>query len=379
MARVLQVGDTHLGRTLCDKYTREPEYRLALKRISEIAIEKGCQFLIHTGDIFESYIPPNCAEEMFSEFCVTLSENHIQAVFIRGNHDSVSKLEAIKPYITSLGHHMVIRRDESEVITLKSKGGNINVACLPWLADDTIFSGNKSTFKNYMRDHIKKLCDKLPEKKENPTFLATHALWESAIMEGSERAATIRDDLAIPLDIDTRLIDYIAIGHIHLGQEIKLKNKVPAHYAGSTMNMTFGDNSDKNVLIIDTDNNFSVEKIEVPAKRMVTIKTLNEETLMKEDIPGEGAAWVKLIILNRVVNKAKLWEFLEQHKNIADIEITTPTLMKQQPFVKNSITSEKGILSTFYKFKRNSNIEPSKDTIAVLEEELGEFLSIQDG
>jgi exonuclease SbcD len=86
MVRIAHISDSHLGCSLFQLAERREDARKCLKKAVEMAMRHSPDILIHTGDLFHSYLPQN--DDM--NFVVQLFKglrNKTVLIVLQGNHD----------------------------------------------------------------------------------------------------------------------------------------------------------------------------------------------------------------------------------------------------------------------------------------------------
>ena len=56
--KFIHVADTHLGKTEFKLKEREEDFYRSFKQVIDFAIEKDVDFVIHSGDLFDTARPP---------------------------------------------------------------------------------------------------------------------------------------------------------------------------------------------------------------------------------------------------------------------------------------------------------------------------------
>ncbi|HYH01787.1 MAG TPA: exonuclease subunit SbcD, partial [Bacillota bacterium] len=85
---ILHTSDWHLGKYL-ENRERLPEQVEVMDELCRIAEVRKVDLVIIAGDIFDTFVPPAAAEELFFNTIERLSAKGRRAVvIIAGNHDS---------------------------------------------------------------------------------------------------------------------------------------------------------------------------------------------------------------------------------------------------------------------------------------------------
>ena len=90
--KILHTSDWHLGKRTAGR-SRLDEQRAALAEIAEIAEEEKADVILVAGDVFDTFVPPAEAEELFYSAVVKLAKTAL-VVAVAGNHDDARRLNA---------------------------------------------------------------------------------------------------------------------------------------------------------------------------------------------------------------------------------------------------------------------------------------------
>lgn len=265
MTRFLQTGDIHLN----SQRTDFPHYLLrgewVLNAIEQTAIEYKCDCIVLAGDIFERPDHTIAERRLVSAW---LGRLEIPVLAISGNHDARSKQigDTCLSYLSSLKLQLHLIHDGDPKI--KSAFG------CAWLLLP-FHDWPNHEFRLIVRAMVERVRD---ADAEVPIIAITHEAIsgcqsDDGILVTKNNQIKITDDLGV---------DYWALGHMHLLQEM-LPN---AFYAGAPHQTTFGEQHDKGVLIVDTDNLTKPERVQLH-----TPYTL--EQLEEPPVDGEWPLFVK--------------------------------------------------------------------------------------
>jgi len=109
---ILHTADTHIGYRQYHKKERENDFKQALSKIVDNAIEKDVDVVVHAGDLFDRSRPSiNALSDLINEL-KRLNENDIEFCTIVGNHDGTSERQwpefledlDLATYLDSNGH-----------------------------------------------------------------------------------------------------------------------------------------------------------------------------------------------------------------------------------------------------------------------------------
>jgi exonuclease SbcD len=258
--KLCHTADWHLGHSLFGR-SREHEHAAFLKWLVAKLEEEEVDALVVAGDVFDSVSPPGTAQGLFFEFLANLRARmaDIDVVIVAGNHDSPARLAAPDPVLRSHGVRLVGG--------IPWKGNEIDASSLivPVRVEDDVVAWIAAV--PYLR-----ACDLPPEDDEQcdaasriargtrwvygevirQANAARHAdqaliltghchLAGAVVSKGSERAVLGGLAGALPLGVFPTDASYVALGHLHLAQEVSGASHV--RYSGSPIPLAFGEES----------------------------------------------------------------------------------------------------------------------------------------
>ncbi|MCR5790419.1 MAG: exonuclease subunit SbcD [Lachnospiraceae bacterium] len=304
--RLLHTADWHLG-NMMHNVDRMREQELFLVWLVNVVMDERIDTLVVSGDIFDSYVPPNWAQKHYYGFLASLLNTDCRnVVIVGGNHDSGRFLDATNELLDVLNIHVVgtlsDKKPEEAVFELEDKDGNTAAVCaavpfVPEILLDEYCKDRKrcapGTFSDIAYSVLyKEYLDKALELKQDRDIplIATGHLYASGLegrYEGVEEEKRTDDGIRqmdvvgnlgkVPLSAFPDEFDYVALGHIHYHTRVGKNDKV--RYSGSPFVMGF-DEADMShyVLRVDIGNEkdthaISVKPIEVPGS--VSFKRLS--------------------------------------------------------------------------------------------------------
>ena len=105
--KLLHTSDWHLGRSLYE-HKRYEEFEKFLDWLAEFIQEQRIDVLLVAGDIFDTTIPGNRAQELYYQFLTKVSLTCCRHMVITGgNHDSPSFLNAPKDLLRYFNVHVI--------------------------------------------------------------------------------------------------------------------------------------------------------------------------------------------------------------------------------------------------------------------------------
>ena len=260
--RFLHTSDWHLGRTPAGR-SRSDEFAAVLDAVVRIARDERADCLLLSGDVYEHRTSSPEADHFLFDTLVRLHRAGIPVVAIPGNHESPERWRALAPLFVEIGVRVVseVRPPGSGgTVEVPSRDGNelAVVACLPFVAERhfssaaALFAGADRWHRDYARgmgNLIAAMAGLFRPDRVN--ILMAHLHTEGALLGGGEAEITIDETCAVaPARLPT-LASYVAVGHIHRPQVLP-RSPVPARYAGSLLQLDFGErDQEKSVVIVD--------------------------------------------------------------------------------------------------------------------------------
>ena len=255
--RLIHTADWHLGHKLHEVDRRE-EHEAFLDWLVETIREREADALLMSGDVFDTANPSAEAQELWYRFLARCRRRNpdVDIVVIGGNHDSAGRLDAPNPLLRELGVHIVggLPRSGREVLIedllkpIADRDGNIGawVAAVPFLrtpdlppveADDPLVAGVAQLYGQ--------ILDAARDKADNSgggdcAVIAMGHLYLSgtSLSEMSERKVLGGNQHALPVGMFPEDIAYVALGHLHLPQEVGREN---VRYSGSPVPLSISE------------------------------------------------------------------------------------------------------------------------------------------
>jgi exonuclease SbcD len=257
--KLLHSADWHLGKALRAQSRRE-EYEAVLNELLDIARREAVDCLLVAGDVFDSTTPPPEAEELLFGFLRELFGAGIPAVIIGGNHDHPRRLAAVAKVLEVLNVHMrpdAVVPESGGLVRVPSRDGSeaATVAVLPWVHERDVIRwqsllGHES-HQEYAEE-VARMAAHLAGAAPTDTVnvLLSHMMVDKALVGGGERELHLGAVYAVKPAALPASLNYIALGHLHRPQEIDAPS--PARYAGSLLQLDFGETKDdKSVVLIE--------------------------------------------------------------------------------------------------------------------------------
>lgn len=257
--KLLHTADWHVGRTITGR-SRADEHRAVLGEIASIAADEGVDLILVAGDLFDSPSPSAEAESVLYRGLLALAEV-APVVVIAGNHDHPYRWQAIEP-LMKLGRISVagVPRpvQEGGRLELSTTAGPASVAVLPFLSQRLVIDAAalmgggaaeyEQTYAGRVGSILQHLTADLPP--EMVSVVVAHLTVLGGRADGSERAGQTFLEYVVPGTLLPGGVHYLALGHLHRQQRVPAA--APAWYAGSPLQLDFGEEQDrKGVLLVE--------------------------------------------------------------------------------------------------------------------------------
>lgn len=305
--KIIHTSDWHLGKRTAGR-SRLDEQRVALGEIAAVAKEEKADVILVAGDVFDTFVPPAEAEELFYSAIVELAKTAL-VVAVAGNHDDPKRLNA-PAYLAGAsgialcGDDMTgfkMNRADGTVVTggenylrVEKNGEVLNLALLGYPAAGKILdiAGNVN-FSDFVRGELEKGAKNFVSGEING--ILTHIF-----TAGGESMTTDERELGGSKIISPEILrfencGFVALGHIHKPYVVSDKNNVV--YSGSLLRYDFADRSDKRVVIYESKPDGSVarrERLLTSPKPLIKIAAGSEdEVSARLSEITDGYAWVE--------------------------------------------------------------------------------------
>ncbi|MDL2207469.1 exonuclease SbcCD subunit D C-terminal domain-containing protein [Desulfovibrio sp. OttesenSCG-928-M16] len=293
--KILHTSDWHLGRSLYGR-KRYEEFSDFLDWLVQTIAEHSIDVLLVAGDIFDSSTPGNRAQELYYQFLHQIARSCCRhAVFIAGNHDSPSFLNAPKDLLKAFNVHVIgCAADDPghAVLTLHDAKGapELLVCAVPYLRDRDVrvaeagegLEDKERKLLKGIRDHYAAVGDIAEQRR---AALGAHipivgmghlfAAGGDTVEGDGVRELYIGSLARVSASVFPKCLDYVALGHLHVPQRVNDSDTI--RYSGSPLPMGFGEAGQRKVVCI----------IEVQAEKLV-VQTLDVPVFRQlESIRGD--------------------------------------------------------------------------------------------
>lgn len=245
----LHTSDWQLGMTRWflspEAQARFEEDRLvAIRKLGEIALDRGCEFIVVAGDVFEHN---SLSQRTFGRAKEALSKVPIDVYLLPGNHDPLSADSMLRKVAELPNVHLL---DSNEPVHVRE---GVELVGAPLLSKHP--SGDLVAAA---------LAPLVPQQEGAIRILVGHGQAESRGGEATIDLETIEQALV------DRVIDYVALGDTHSTEQVGSSGNV--WFSGSPETTDFhdrasaggGENDSGNVIVVTIENHLvQVEKIPV--------------------------------------------------------------------------------------------------------------------
>jgi DNA repair protein SbcD/Mre11 len=259
--RILHTADWHVGRTIRGR-SRADEHEAVLAEIVRVAEQERVDLVLVAGDQFDTPAPAPEAERIVYRALLDLVETGAQVVLVAGNHDNPNRLAAVRPLLETsrvrVGARLA-RPDDGGVVDVETAAGEVaRVALLPFVSRRGIVRAedlmgkeafeHEQSYTARLGQVVEALCGGFRPDAVN--LLVGHLMTVGARAGGGERAAHTVMEYAVPATVFPASVHYVALGHLHRPQQVPAP--CPAWYAGSPLQLDFGEEADdKAVIVVD--------------------------------------------------------------------------------------------------------------------------------
>ncbi len=213
MVRFLHISDTHLGSRQYMRDDREDDFYDAFREVIDIAVSEKVDFIVHSGDLFDTWSPSNRALTEFKETALKMKEAGIPMYLIMGDHDRPKRTDYPAAKIFDFLGIKLLGHDGVETDVFSKDGEEVLIAGI---------SNLKGSHTEQLKEEYAK-ADTLTSGHRNSILLSHQGITGFLIDDACEAKY---EDLP-------KTYSYLAFGHVHDGA-VK-SEKVPLFsYAGST-------------------------------------------------------------------------------------------------------------------------------------------------
>lgn len=365
MGRVFHTSDWHLGRQI-GRHRRDAEFDAVLDEIVETAADFAPDLIVHSGDLFDGSRPSLDDVRRAAHALRRLGEI-APVIVVAGNHDTPYVLTFVEFMLNDMGNRKDdqvrvrfatdARPDGLLVANYPAARGDLTlrIGALPYLHPNRFaydFNDPAMTTATYA-DRVRRVqadvYRRLAEGRGPNDILvfAAHLFVEGATPSYSERRISIESDYAVAAS-DLPAADYGALGHIHKPQNVD-RAGFPARYAGSPLQMDFGETRDTKSVVLAEIAPGKQPRIELEpltsGRRLARLEGTLEE--IAQQAARVGDAWVKAIVdvevsttflpeaLSKLLPEATIVGIEERRPGAADRVLDRATSTEELPGIED--------------------------------------------
>ena len=289
--KFLHLSDLHLGRQLAD-VSLLPDQEAILDQIVSVAENEKADAVLISGDVYQRSSPQAEAMALFDAFVSRLAQDGRRVFVISGNHDSALRISYFSRLLRPSGVYVSEAFEgEMQKVTLKDEFGAVNVWMLPFLRPVQVKRKLPQARIAGFEDAVKAVLNAADVDMKQRNILMCHQFITGCeTSDSEERALGGIDDVSASL-FDG--FDYVALGHIHKPQSIRVKT---LRYAGSPLKYSFSEaGHKKSVTVVDMGPKGEVDLKEVPLYPIRDLRLLEGklDELMQQDYT-EDYVWITL-------------------------------------------------------------------------------------
>ncbi len=284
--KILHTADWHLGQTFF-QYDRQKEHEVFLDWLLEQIRQREVDVLLVAGDVFDTANPSSAAQRLYFGFITRLVRDcpDVQVIITGGNHDSYSRLEAPRDLLEAMQVSVrggVGGMDRLDDLIIPLKKGGVCLA-VPYIRQSDLSSGLAYA------EGVRLIYSELIARAKaigGPIVAMGHLLATGAELSSTdERTRSERSIVGGLEGVGPDIFDgadYVALGHLHKAQRVSGCDNV--RYSGAPLPMSFAErNNRQGVVLVNTDEGLSVEKIEFDAP-VKLLRIPSGEPLLKTEV-----------------------------------------------------------------------------------------------
>ena len=268
MVKILHFADAHID--LANFGRHDPQTNLPLRvldflrsldEIVTTAIEERVDLVLFAGDAFKDRNPSPTFQREWGKRIMRLSRANIPTILLVGNHDmtpAVGRAHALDAFETLEVPFIHVVDQPRLLLPAQLDGLPLQMMALPWLSRSRLMAA-----LNLSPSELREIDEAIDSRLRTilnewfgqinptlPTIFTAHATVEGA-KYGAERSVMLGNDLLLNISLlrDERL-DYVALGHIHLAQDLNAGRHPPIIYPGSIERVDFGEAKDEKFFVI---------------------------------------------------------------------------------------------------------------------------------
>jgi DNA repair exonuclease SbcCD nuclease subunit len=318
--RFIHTADWHIGGASFLPDTLERSEAI-LKSICDLASKNNISTIVVAGDLFDDADTTYKQRNLLENFLLEWDAKGFNFLIIPGNHDLLnSSGDSSIKYLSLLSDH---NRFFQSVITETTKLHVVEDVGFLLLCHRP----------KYFKEDLDKAFQEVQQKGGFKKLVVVgHELIKGSVLDNNFVMSKGAEIPPIP-------VDYFALGDIHKYQQMSEN----AYYSGAPYQLKFGENPNKGVLIVDTDQSKVVpEFVELPSKKLVVVFST------KEEIPDD--AYIKLVTSDIEEYSIELSDVVVKKELVKDVELSIS-------FNKDGGLKENLVSGVRQKLKEEENLE----------------------
>ena len=315
--KILHTSDWHLGHVLFGR-RRYEAFEAFLLWLAETIHQQQVDVLLIAGDVFDTSIPSNRAQQLYYRFLGSVAASSCRhVVVVAGNHDSPSFLNAPRELLKALNVHVLGHCSENlddEVLLLQDAAGQpaLIVCAVPYLRDrdirrvepgETVEDKGRKLLEGISQHYadVAARAEALRQATGLPLpIIATGHLFVAGGQLGDSQA--MRDLYVgslgqVSAAVFPTTFDYVALGHLHIPQTVA--GLAHIRYCGSPLPMGFAEaRQQKTVCLAE----FSGRSLQVTSLKVPCFQRLEQLrgdwpalTACLQAYPADVAIWLEVL------------------------------------------------------------------------------------
>ncbi len=339
--RILHTSDWHLGKRLMDR-ERLPEQAAALNEIISVCEREQVDLVLVAGDVFDTFLPPAEAEELFYSAVKRMAGETRAVVVISGNHDDGIRLAASAPLAAENGVYLfggknrvptggdrpvhAVSGGENWLILQKGEE-RVYLNLLPYPNESRL--REERTEETYQERTLRWITAGDEHYDGTmPHILLSHLFVVGGRTSDSERDIALGGARAVPIE-NFPSFGYTALGHLHKKQSVKLDGVERVRYSGSLLQYSFDEaGTEKSVVLLETEGNTVAVKGEIPltaGRKLVRLEARSVEDAVSILKRAEGAYVELTLHLNAPLSSVETAALREANEGLVSLLIEVGT------------------------------------------------------
>ncbi|MEM7093170.1 MAG: exonuclease SbcCD subunit D C-terminal domain-containing protein [Actinomycetota bacterium] len=278
--RILHTSDWHLGRSFGDHRLLDQQARF-IDWLVDVVQAESIDLVVIAGDLYDRSVPPADAVELFHSALRRLLDTGAEVAAIAGNHDSAERIGSTDGLLTS---GLLLRGGygaAAQVDVRHFRDGPLAIVAVPFLdpafapldrtdqQQDHVGEPARPTHESVLRTAIDRARAQLAPGMRS--LAIAHAFVTGAEPSDSERTLAVGDAAMVSSSVFANL-DYVALGHLHRAQIVGGDERV--RYSGAPLAYSFGETSQKEVVLIELDDDGDARSKPIPVDVGRTVTTV---------------------------------------------------------------------------------------------------------